>query len=115
MTNTTAPVLERLTTDEAQALPNKFIYPEFAGFKGEKLMRRLLKAILPLALFRTWETFEEEHAYDNDCFLSLTTVARDLRRSQRTIDRNIATLIARGLLRVRSEYKFFRTEDGRTY
>src|SRR5258708_4742204 len=95
-----------------QALPNKFTYPEFAGFAGEKLMRRIVKAILPLSLYRTWETFEEEHAYGNDCFLSLTKVAREARRTQRTVNRNIATFMARGLLVLRSEYQFFRRPDG---
>jgi hypothetical protein len=53
--------------------------------------------------------------YGNECFLSLSKVARDTGRTQRTVDRNIATLIRRGLLILRSAYKFFRRPDGSTY
>jgi len=93
-------------------LPNKFTYLEFAGFVGEDLLHKIVNAILPLALCRTWEIFEREHAYDNDCFLGLTKAAQYARRTQRTINRNIATLCARGLMVLRSEYKLFRNPDG---
>lgn len=96
-------------------LPNKFIYPEFAGFAGEERLYDIVEAILPLALRRTWEIFERKHAYDNDCFQSLGTVARTARRTQRTVNRNIATFLARGLLVLRSEYKIFRRPDGSLY
>lgn len=106
---------EQPVTDEL-ALPNKFIYPEFAGFAGEKLMRRLLKGVvLPRALYTTWETIEEEHAYGNDCFLALSKVSRDTGRSLRTVNRHIATFLARGLLTLRPEDKYFRRADGSFY
>lgn len=93
-------------------LPNKFTYLEFAGFAGEGLLHKIVNAILPLALCRTWEIFEREHACDNDCFLGLAKAAQYARRTQRTINRNIATLCARGLMVLRSEYKLFRNPDG---
>ena len=100
---------------EELGLPNKFFYPEFAGRAGEDLLHDIVEAILPLGLYRTWETFERKHAYDNDCFQSLSTIAKKARRTQRTVNRNIATFMARGLLVLRSDYKFFRRSDGSTY
>jgi hypothetical protein len=97
---------------ETLSLPNKFHYPEFAGFAGEKRLHAIAEAILPFSLRRTWEIFEREHAYENECFLTLPNVAKRARRTQRTIDRNIATLMSRGLLVLRSEYKVFRNPDG---
>lgn len=100
---------------EQLSLPNKYFYPEFAGFTGEKGMRRIAKAILPRALYITWETIEEEHAYDKECFLSLEKVAREIGRTQRTIQRNIKALMRRGLLVLRATYKLFHRPDGSTY
>lgn len=111
MANTATAMVDQLVAD----LPNKFGYPEFAGFAGEDLLHDIVGAVLPLSLLRTWEVFERKHAYDNDCFLSLGTVAKKARRSQRTVNRNIATFLARGLLVLRSEYKFFRRLDGSIY
>lgn len=111
MTSTVTAVEEQF----APELPNKYIYPEFAGFSGEDLLHDIMEAILPLSLYRTWEIFERKHAYDNDCFLSLGTVAKKARRTQRTVNRNIATFLSRGLVVLRSEYKIFRNSDGSAY
>ncbi len=115
MTSTASVVIDHVAATGA-SLPNKFLYPEFAGFAGEDLLHDIVSAILPLSLLRTWEIFERKHAYDNDCFLSLGTVAKKARRTQRTVNRNIATFMARDLLVLRSEYKFFRrSDDNSTY
>lgn len=107
-------VLEQPAVTDMPGLPNKFLYPEFAGFSGEQLMHDIARAMLPFALYRTWEIFESKHAYDNDCFLSLAKVAERARRTSRTVERNLATLASRGLMTFRSEVKFFRDPDGTT-
>lgn len=112
---TSTAVLEQPTVtsiEEVSALPNKFMYPEFAGFRGEQLMHDICQVMLPAALFRTWQIFERKHAYDNDCFLAVTMVAKAARRTLRTIERNLATLASRGLMAFRPEIKFFRGPDG---
>lgn len=109
MTNTA--VLDQPATEEL-SLPNKFIYPEFAGFAGEDLLHEIVTIILPVALLRTWEIFERKHAYDNDCYQSLGTVTKKASRTQRTINRHIATFMARRLLVMRPGYKFQRRPDG---
>lgn len=98
-----------------QSLPNKFVYPEFAGFAGEALLHEIVTLILPISLLRTWEIFERKHAYDNDCYQSLGTVAKKASRTQRTINRHIATFLARGLLVLRPGYKLQSRSDGSTF
>lgn len=115
MTNTATPVLEEPVTEEAQGLPNKFIYPEFAGFSGENLLHEIVTLILPTALFRTWEIFERKHAYDNDCYQSLGTVTRKAGRTPRTIKRHIATFMARNMLALRPGFRFASRPDGSVY
>jgi hypothetical protein len=115
MTNTTAPVLEQPMIEEAQGLPNKFIYPEFAGFAGEERLHEIVTLILPTALFRTWEIFERKHAYENDCYQSLGTITKKAGRTARTIKRHIATFMARNMLVLRPGFKFKRRPDGSVY
>ncbi len=55
------------TTAEAEGLPNKYCYPEFAGWNGERYVKKLLRQILPMALYRTWEIFAEHQAIGNAC------------------------------------------------
>ncbi len=100
---------------EETVLPNKFLYPEFAGFAGEDLLHEIATLILPVALLRTWEIFERKHAYENDCYQSLGTVTRKAGRTQRTIKRHIATFMARRLLVMRPGYKFQRRADGSVF
>jgi hypothetical protein len=106
-----AAVLERPET-ENQEWPNKFIYPEFAGFAGENRVRKLVRCILPLALYRTWEIFIEEQGYGNDCYLGMSKMMELSRRGERTVQRNLASLISKGLLVLRTEQKVFVNADG---
>ncbi len=79
-------------------LPNKFVYPEFAGFSGEKLLKEILHLILPIALYRTWEIFADNQAYGNECYMSVARAAAKLGRAEKTIQANLSELAAKNLL-----------------
>lgn len=50
------PIVKDYKPSEAeQAWPNKYQYPEFAGFSGERYLRSILYSVAPLAVVRTWE------------------------------------------------------------
>lgn len=91
---------------------HKYLYPEFAGFAGERLLKSILHKILPMALYRTWEIFADHQAPGNDCFLSIGSVAEISERVERTIRLNLHELQARKLLVLRAEHKLLRQTDG---
>src|SRR5258707_10554777 len=103
-----AAMLEQVAPEtEAPGLPNKFTYPEFAGFAGEKRLKTILRKLLPIALYRTWEIFVDHQAYDNDCFLSVERLAEIAERAPKTIRQNLVELTEKGLLHLRGERKIF--------
>ena len=91
---------------------NKYFYPEFAGLRGERYVRKLLRQILSLALYRTWEILAEQQARDQPCYLGLTHLANLAQRTPRTLQKNLATLLARHLMIERAERRVFRSADG---
>ncbi|HEU5381848.1 MAG TPA: hypothetical protein VFV38_41030 [Ktedonobacteraceae bacterium] len=94
------------------ASPHKYYYQEFAGGSGERYLKKLLRQILPMALYRTWEIFADHQAPDNDCFLGVARLAEIAGRATRTIEKNLAELCAKHLLIERVERKLFREVDG---
>jgi hypothetical protein len=88
------------------------IYPEFAGPGGEHHLKKLLRQILPMALYRTWEIFVEHQARGNDCYLSVPQLAVLAGRCLRTMQKNVATLATKGLLVEHAERKAFRPSNG---
>src|SRR5581483_9912200 len=95
------------TTEEASSLPNKYCYPEFAGWNGERYLKKLLRQILPMALYRTWEIFADHQAIGNECYLGVTRLAEIAGRTTRTMEKNLASLCAKHLLAERAERKEF--------
>jgi hypothetical protein len=92
---------------------NKYWYPEFAGWHGERYLKKLLRQILPMALYRTWEIFADHQAQGGDCYLGITRLAEIAGRAMRTMEKNLASLCAKQLLVERAERKIFRhMEDG---
>ena len=89
-------------------------YPEFDGPGGKQYLRKLLRQILPMALYRTWEICADHQAKGQDCYLSLPHLATLAGRSLRTMQKNLASLHARGLLVERAERKIIRRPDGST-
>lgn len=93
-------------------MPNKYLYSEFAGWHGERYLKKLLRQILLLALYRTWEIFADHQALRNDCYLGVTHLAEIAGRTTRTIEKNLASLCAKQLLVERAERKVFRSSTG---
>lgn len=90
---------------------NKYWYPEFAGWHGERYLKKLLRQILPMALYRTWEIFTDHQAQGGDCYLGVTRLAEIAGRATRTMEKNLASLCAKQLLIERAERKVFRREE----
>src|SRR5258708_27416924 len=101
--------------EETPDAPQKYHYPEFAGWSGERFLKKLLRQILPGALYRTWEIFADHQAQGNDCYLGVTHLAEIAGRNTRTMEKNLASLCAKHLLIERAERKLFRGADGRPH
>src|SRR5258708_4648098 len=98
----------RLTIDptpDGEMWPNKYIYPEFAGLSGERLIKELLRQILSNALYRTWEVFDSKHAHGNVCYMSIESAANKAKRAPKTIRENLAELSANQLMVMHGERK----------
>lgn len=104
------------STPEAQGdvppRPNKYLFDEFAGLEGERRLGAILRKILPIALKRTWDVFDDAQIAGNDCYLGLTKAAKAAERVQKTIRQDILTFQARKLLVLRPEEKLLRKTDG---
>src|SRR5258708_21622458 len=74
--------------------------------------KTLLGQILPAALVRTWEIITSIQEAHPETSLSLPQVAAQAGRSLRTIQKNLAELEARGLVRDRVTRKITRGLDG---
>ena len=99
---------------EARSCANALAdYPEFRAPGGSRYLKKLLRQILPMALYRTWEIFTDHQARGNDCFLNVVQLAALAGRSLRTIQKNIASLQAKHLLVERVERKSLRNAEGR--
>ena len=106
-----APEHGQATTTE---WPNNYTYPEFAEGNGERYLKKLLRQILPTALYRTWEICADHQAKGNDCYLSIPQLAVLAGRSLRTMQKNIASFQTKQLLVERAERKIFWKADGRS-
>jgi hypothetical protein len=92
--------------------PNKYRYDEFAGFDGERRLKAILRKILPMALYRTWEIFDAAQAPGNDCYLGTVRASEAAERVLRTIRRDLHEFEARQLLMMRAGQKLLHQLDG---
>ena len=96
-------------------LPAKYKYPIFEGFSGERYLKSLLRKILPLSLYATWDILVVDfQARGNDAYLSVSRLAEARERTERKIRLDLAELKARKLLCYRLTPKAFRQRDGST-
>src|SRR5207237_103726 len=79
---------------------NKFIHPEFAGNAGYTRLKRILRKILPLALFRTWEAIIEYQKDHNSAYVGVPSIAAATGRSERKIYMDLQELVRRGYLKI---------------
>src|ERR1019366_6303685 len=106
---------EGLQSQEAKLqnpFPNKYHFDEFAGFEGERRLKSVLRKILPIALYRTWEIFDLAQAPGNDCYLGLVKASEAAERVQKTIRQDLLEFEARTLLVIRPQEKLLRRPDG---
>ncbi len=110
----TVPKNEKTVTEdgEIQQGYNKYIHHEFAGWIGERYVKKLLRQILPMALYRTWEIFVEHQANGNDCYLGVPQLAAIAGRTSRTMQKNLAELGAKQLMVERVKRKVLSGRDG---
>jgi hypothetical protein len=111
----TVPTLLSFSAEEdtaAQQGRTKYRYPEFAGWAGERYLKKVLRQILPMALYRTWEIFVEHQASGSECYLGMSQLAAIAGRTSRTMQKNLAELEAKQLMVERAEYKILAGSDG---
>ena len=97
-----------------QSWANKYKYQEFDPYSpGERMLKDILRAILPQALFLTWEVLAQENqAPGNDAYLGVTKLAQARKRTDRKVRMDLDDLQGRQLLTIRHEWKIFRQDDG---
>lgn len=108
-------VLDRAVAPEpptaTTSLFPQYCFPEFTGSGGERALKKVLRQILPAALYRTWEICAEHQARGSVCYLGLVRLATVAGRSIRTMQRDLAALQARGLLLERAERRVLVERD----
>lgn len=100
------------TDDAMHQGKTKYLYPEFTGWAGERYLKKILRQILPMALYRTWEIFVEHQANGNECYLGVPQLAAIAGRTSRTMQKNLAQLEAKQLMIERAERKVFGGASG---
>src|SRR5205085_7657653 len=81
-----------------QAPPNKYIYPEFMGYAGERYLDTIVQTILPYALWRTWHYAVDYQAPGSLCYVGTTRLASRVKPGIRKIELDFQELQSRGLM-----------------
>ena len=68
---------------DSQEPPNKYLYPEFAGYGGERYLDTLIQQILPYALWRTWHYAVDYQAPGNVCYVGTARLTRRVKPAKR--------------------------------
>ena len=106
------------TPGEPDGLPNKYIFPEFAGFSGERYLLSLAEKIAPLALWRTWQAMVsyEAPSLGLGCYVGVELLTDPERGKvgvkERKIYKDIEALKDRGWLRLERVRRPFPQPDG---
>ena len=79
-----------------QEPPNKYVYPEFAGYSGERYLDTLIQQILPYALWRTWHYAVDYQAPGNVCYVGTARLASRVKPGIRKIELDFQELIHGG-------------------
>jgi hypothetical protein len=92
--------------------PNKYVYPVFDGFSGERYLDSIIQKILPNALSRTWRYAVEHQAPGRDCYVGAAKIADRVKPGVRKIEIDLHELEVRGLMRRYPARRPFLLEDG---
>src|SRR5947207_2097429 len=96
----TFPIASETTkTDQQSERPNKYLYPPFAGYSGERYLDSILQQILPNALSRTWKYAVDFQGPGNPCYVGAARVSQRVKPGVRKIEMDLHELEARGLMR----------------
>src|SRR5882762_11625381 len=114
MTQTaTFPIASETTkTDQQSERPNKYLYPPFAGYSGERYLDSLLQHILPNALSRTWRYAVDFQAPGNPCYVGAARISQRVKPGTRKIEIDLHELESRGLMRRYAARQPVLREDG---
>ncbi|GHO88223.1 hypothetical protein [Dictyobacter formicarum] len=91
---------------------NKYKWPEFAGFAGERYLESILQSIMPFALFRTWHNLTIREAPGQGAYAGVARIATVSSRCERKIYQDLADLSERGLLEMSKAWRTIVTADG---
>src|SRR5205814_6115336 len=61
--------IDSSSTDQQSERPNKYLYPPFAEYSGERYLDCILMQILPAALWRTWKYAVDYQAPGRPCYV----------------------------------------------
>lgn len=112
MSDTTA-LLERPPEQGGSKVPpNKYVYPEFLGYDGERYLDTIIQTILPYALWRTWHFSVDYQAPDSVCYVGTARLASRVKPGIRKIELDFAELQARGLMRKYADRLPIKQGDG---
>lgn len=99
-------------TEQTNQRPNKYIYPIFDGFSGERYLDSILIQILPSALWRTWKYTVYFQAPGRQCYVGTAKIAERVKPGIRKIEIDLHELEVRGLMRRYPDREAFCNEDG---
>lgn len=100
------------TTSAPVEQENKYHYPEFAGFAGERYLLSLAQQIAPLALWRTWWATVSFQAPGHLCYVGVGKIVTRVGPQERKIYLDLAALEERGwLVQSRARMPFVQEDD----
>ena len=91
---------ETTNTDQQQTSerPNKYLYPPFAGYSGERYLDSILQQILPNALSRTWRYAVDFQAPGNPCYVGAARISQRVKPGTRKIEIDLHEFESRGIM-----------------
>ena len=72
----TVPIAGTVPITQQSERPNKYLYPPFAGYSGERYLDSILQQILPNALSRTWRYAVDFQAPGNPCYVGAARISQ---------------------------------------
>src|SRR6266851_5157281 len=90
--------VEQQESDAAPPLLNKYHYPEFADYVGERYLDSIVMQILPYALWRTWHFAVDFQDPKSQCYVGTARLAARVKPGVRKIELDFQELLARGLM-----------------
>lgn len=91
--------VEQQETSAAPPLLNKYHYPEFADYPGERYLDSIVMQILPYSLWRTWHYAVDFQEPNSQCYVGTTRLAARVKPGVRKVELDFQEFMARGLMR----------------